>query len=87
MVRPDPAFGPKAGPRAACGPRGTLCNRRTRRSGKGICARMLLEPAGRGDGTETATIDATHLRTHRSATSPGPKQGAWAAPSGDRKAA
>lgn len=44
-------------------------------SEKGIFARMLLELADRGGDTETLMIDATHLKTHRTATSMRLKKG------------
>ena len=36
---------------------------------------MLLELAGQGGRTDTLMIDATHLKTHRTASSPGLKKG------------
>lgn len=35
---------------------------------------MLLELSGQGDGTDTLMIDATHLKTHRTASSLGLKK-------------
>ena len=64
---------------SAYGPPKTLYNRWKRWSEKGIFARMLLELAGQGGGAETLMIDATHLKTHRTATSLGLKKGAKAA--------
>ncbi|SMX50938.1 hypothetical protein MAA8898_05145 [Maliponia aquimaris] len=72
---------------AAYGPPKTLYNRWKRWSEKGIFARMLLELADRGGATETLMIDATHLKTHRTASSLRLKKGAKAASSGARKAA
>ncbi len=57
----------------------TLYRRWKRRSEKGIFARMLLELAGQGGGTATLMIDATHLKTHRTATSLRLKKGGVAA--------
>ena len=58
------------------GPHKTLCNRWKRWSEKGIFARMLLELADQGGGTDTLMIDATHLKAHRTASSLGLKKGA-----------
>ena len=44
-------------------------------SEKGIFARMLLELARESDATDTLMIDATHLKTHRTASSLGLKKG------------
>ena len=44
-------------------------------SEKGIFARMLLELADQGGGTDTLMIDATHLKAHRTASSLGLKKG------------
>lgn len=60
---------------AAYGPPKTLYSRWKRWSEKGIFARMLLELADRGSETETLMIDATHLKTHRTATSMRLKKG------------
>jgi transposase len=60
---------------AAYGPPKTLYNRWKRWSEKGIFARMLLELADRDGQTETLMIDATHLKTHRTASSLGLKKG------------
>ena len=57
------------------GPPKTLYNRWTRWSEKGSFARMLLELAAESDATETLMMDATHLKTHRTASSLGLKKG------------
>ena len=57
----------------------TLCSRWKRWSEKGIFARMLLELADQSGGTDTLMIDATHLKTHRTASSLGLKKGGAAA--------
>ena len=54
---------------AEYGPPKTLYNRGKRWSEKGIFARILLELAKQSDATETLMIDATHLKTHRTASS------------------
>ncbi|QOL80061.1 IS5 family transposase [Pseudooceanicola spongiae] len=59
----------------AYGPHKTLCSRWKRWSEKGIFAQMLLELADRGGTTDTLMIDATHLKTHRTASSLGLKKG------------
>jgi len=59
----------------AYGPHKTLYSRWKRWSEKGIFARMLLELADQGGETETLMIDATHLKTHRTASSLGLKKG------------
>ena len=41
----------------------------------GIFARILTELASEGDATDTPVIDATHLKTHRTASSMGLKKG------------
>ncbi len=61
------------------GPHKTLYSRWKRWSEKGIFARMLLELADPGSGTNTLMIDATHLKTHRTASSLGLKKGGVAA--------
>ncbi len=61
------------------GPHKTLYNRCKRWSEKGIFARMLLELADQGGGTDTLMIDATYLKAHRTASSLGLKKGAKAA--------
>lgn len=64
---------------AEYGPHKTLYSRWKRWSEKGIFARMLLELADQGGGTDTLMIDATHLKTHRKASSLGLKKGGAAA--------
>ena len=64
---------------AEYGPHKTLYSRWKRWSEKGIFARMLLELADQGGGTDTLMIDATHLKTHRTASSLGLKKGGAAA--------
>jgi transposase len=59
----------------AYGPHKTLYSRWKRWSEKGIFARMLLELSDQGGGTDTLMIDATHLKTHRTASSLGLKKG------------
>ena len=59
----------------AYGPHKTLYSRWKRWSEKGIFARMLLELADLGGETDTLMIDATHLKTHRTASSLGLKKG------------
>lgn len=63
----------------AYGPHKTLYSRWKRWSEKGFFARMLLELADLGGETETLMIDATHLKTHRTASSLGLKKGGVAA--------
>jgi transposase len=60
---------------AVYGPHKTLYSRWKRWSEKGIFARMLLELADQGGETDTLMIDATHLKTHRTASSLGLKKG------------
>ena len=59
----------------AYGPAKTLYSRWKRWSEKGIFARMLLELADQGGAPETLMMDATHLKTHRTATSMRLKKG------------
>ena len=59
----------------AYGPHKTLYSRWKRWSEKGIFARMLLELSGQCGRTDTLMIDATHLKTHRTASSLGLKKG------------
>ncbi len=61
------------------GPHKTLYSRWKRWSEKGIFARMLLELADQGGETDTLMIDATHLKTHRTASSLWLKKGGVAA--------
>ncbi len=63
----------------AYGPHKTLCSRWKRWCEKGIFARMLVELADLGGETDTLMIDATHLKTHRTASSSGLKKGGVAA--------
>ena len=60
---------------AEYGPSKTLYNRWKRWSDKGIFARMLLELSSQEVKTDTLMIDATHLKTHRIASSLGLKKG------------
>ncbi len=60
---------------AEYGPPKTLYNRWKRWSEKGVFARILLELAKESDATDTLMIDATHLKTHRTASSLGLKKG------------
>jgi transposase len=60
---------------AEYGPPKTLYNRWKRWSDKGVFARILLELAKHGTATDTLMIDATHLKTHRTASSLGLKKG------------
>ena len=64
---------------AEYGPHKTLYSRWKRWSEKGNFARMLLELADQGGGTDTLMIDPTHLKTHRPASSLGLKKGGAAA--------
>ena len=64
---------------AEYGPHKALYSRWKRWSEKGIFARMLLELAEQVGGTDTLMIDATHLKTHRTASSLGLKKGGAAA--------
>jgi len=64
---------------AEYGPHKTLYSRWKRWSEKGIFARMLLELADQGGATDPLMIDATHLKTHRTASSLGLKKGGAAA--------
>ncbi len=57
------------------GPHKTLYNRWARWSRMGVFARVLTELAAEGDATGTLMIDATHLKTHRTASSMGLKKG------------
>ena len=54
---------------AEYGPSKTLYSHWKRWSEKGICAKMLLELADQDGETDTPVIDATHLKTHRAASS------------------
>ena len=57
------------------GPHKTLYNRWARWSQMGVFVRILTELAAQGDETGTLMIDATHLKTHRTAFSMGLKKG------------
>jgi transposase len=61
------------------GPHKTLYSRWKRWSEKGIFARMLLELSCQSSKTDTLMVDATHLKTHRTASSLGLKKGGVAA--------
>ena len=61
------------------GPHKTLYNRWARWSQMGIFTRILTELAAQGDETGTLTIDATHPKAHRTASSMGLKKGGAAA--------
>jgi transposase len=56
------------------GPHKTLYNRWARWSQMGVFARTLAELAAQGDETGTLMIDATHINTHRTASSMGLKK-------------
>lgn len=60
---------------AAYGPHKTLYNRWKRWSDKGVFARMMLGLAAEQCEEKTVMIDATYLKAHRTATSPGVKKG------------
>lgn len=60
--------------RARYGPPKTLYSRLKRRSEKVIFARKLLELVNQGGETVTLMIDATHLKTHRTASGLGLKK-------------
>lgn len=59
----------------AYGSHKTPYGRWKRCSEKGIFARMLVELADQGGNTDPLMIDATHLKTHRTASSLGLKKG------------
>jgi transposase len=61
------------------GPHKTLYNRWARWSQKGVFISILTELAAQGDEMKTLMIDATHLKTHRTASSMGLKKGGAAA--------
>jgi transposase len=69
------------------GPLKTLYNRWMCWSRMGVSARMLVELADAGRDDSLAMIDATHLKTHRTASSPRGQKGGARASSGARKAA
>ena len=64
-------------PRAQ-GPHQTLDSRWKRWSEKGVCARMMTGLAAEHRESKTLMIDATYLKTHRTATSMAVKKGARA---------
>lgn len=72
---------------AEYGPSKTLYNRWKRWSERGVFARMLIELARESDRSDTLMIDATHLKTHRTASSLALKKGGAVGSSGARKAA
>ncbi|MEL6220911.1 MAG: IS5 family transposase [Pseudomonadota bacterium] len=57
------------------GPHKTLYNRWKRWSDKGVFARILVGLAAEEPEKKTAMIDATYLKTHRTATSPAGQKG------------
>ena len=71
---------------AIYGPPKTLYNRWVRWSRMGIFARMLVELAEAAQDTGTVMIDATHLKTHRTASSLRCQKGGAAASSGAPRA-
>jgi transposase len=72
---------------AACGPPKTLYNRWVRWSRMGVFARMLMTLAEADQDVSTVMIDATHLKTHRTASSLRGKKGAAPASSAEPRAA
>ena len=60
---------------AAYGPPKTLYNRWKRWSRMGVFATIMTELAALAQQTETVMIDATHLKTHRTASSLALKKG------------
>ena len=69
------------------GPPKTLYNRWVHWSRMGVFARMLMELADEGRDVSAVMIDATHLKTHRTASSlRGQKGGAIASSSAPRAA-
>jgi putative transposase len=54
---------------AGYGPHKTLCNRWFRWSQMGVFGRILMELVRQDAETEIIMIDATHLKTHRTAAS------------------
>lgn len=70
---------------AAYGPPKTLYNRWVRWSRLGVFARMLTELAGKECDSRIVMIDATHLKTHRTASSlRGSKGGSSASSAGPK---
>ena len=61
---------------AEYGPHKTLYNRWAKWARMGFFVRFLTELASEGDATDTLMNDATHLKTHRTASSMGLKKGA-----------
>ena len=59
----------------AYGPPKTLYNRWVRWSRMGVFARIMAELASEGGRTDTLMMDATHLKSHRTASSLGRKKG------------
>ncbi len=72
---------------AVYGPPKTLYNRWVRWSRMGVFARMLVELADAGRDDSLTMIDATHLKTHRTASSLRGSKGGADASSGARRAA
>ena len=62
---------------AGYGPHKTLYIRWIRWSDKGVFARMMAGLAAEHSEEKAVMIDATHLKTHRTATSMRLKKGAW----------
>ena len=54
---------------ACYGPHKTLCNRFVRWSRAGVFDRIFAAPAAESEATGTVSIDATHLKAHRTAAS------------------
>jgi putative transposase len=71
---------------AVYGPPKTLCNRFIRWSRIGVFDRIFATLAGASAATDTVTIDATHLKAHRTAASL-LKKGLFPAVSGEPGAA
>jgi transposase len=71
---------------AADGPPKTLYNRWVRWSRLGVFARILTELAAEGRDVETIMIDATHLNSHRTASSLRGRKGDATASSGVQRA-
>jgi len=72
---------------AAYGPPKTLYNRWVRWSRMGVFARMLMALAEADQDVSTVMIDATHLKTHRTASSLRGKKGGPVASSAAPRAA
>lgn len=71
---------------SAYGPPKTLCNRFIRWSRIGVFDRIFATLAAASEATDSAMIDATHLKAHRTAASL-LKRGLFPAASGERRAA